>query len=718
MDLNLDYFVNDARRFIIEFQYIIERAPLQVHNSALVFSPRDSFIRKVFSSFMPAWIKILPTVDKYWSNSLQSLESLSSSIAFSHNGRLLASGSYDNSVRLWDSATGSFLGTLEGHSSAVNAVNFSFTGQLASASDDKSIKLWNPKTRKSQGTLTGHSATVTEIRFFPSGQVLASASSDGIMKIWDINERTCQATLETFSGPSHKYPVMNIAPNGRILAFISPHKSISLYNPDSGVLPYLLEGDQSEAHRNRSPRKVVISPNGQWLASGSHESCVMLWHLTTGRRSPTIIRGEDVPLEALIFSPDSYLLTTLSRGGELKIWTLAGHLQCDLRRALTGPSLKITEVIFSPNGRLLAATSLDPTIRLWEIHTRTRGTLRGHSAQISQIAFSPDSRLLASASQDQTIKFWDPLVQFSRGALQNRLGSRFSGGVGDSHTESVIAIACSPDGQLVASGSLDYDIKLWSSEGVLEDTLDKYKGRILGLALSTRGILLAAASDDASVRIWNLHEDTCEKPFKHDGTLKVMTFSANRRLLACGESDAITLWDPIKLCYRGRLGSHPRPIFGMTISPDGELLAAAYTNNTIRLWNIEFEDLVMKIDLQPGQNLSIKLDGSYINASINPHYSLNPEYCLQMDGNSFQMSLSLENTPQMHGIAGSSYAVGFNNAWVTYRGRRVVWLPTKYRPLKLPGRPTIYASNNNTLALGGDSGKVTLFRFRTTNSPF
>ena len=175
---NLNYLVSDARRFIIEFRHIIERAPLQVYTSALVFSLRDSVIRKSFSNPMPAWIETLPTVDNSWSSSLQSIKGLSSpieAIAFSHDGRLLASGSEDNSVRLWDPATGSSLDTLEGHSSAVNAVDISFNGQLASASDDKAIKLWDPMTRTSQGTLTGHTAAVTKIRYFPSGQLLASA---------------------------------------------------------------------------------------------------------------------------------------------------------------------------------------------------------------------------------------------------------------------------------------------------------------------------------------------------------------------------------------------------------------------------------------------------------------------------------------------------------------------------------------------------------------
>ena len=238
----------------------------------------------------------------------------------------------------------------------------------------------------------------------------------------------------------------------------------------------------------------------------------------------------------------------------------------------------------------------------------------------------------------------------------------------ESHARPVTAIACCPDGQLVASGSLDCDIKLWSSEGELKDTLQGHDGHILGLALSTDGSLLASA-DDKTVRIWNLREPTDELLYEHDEPSQVMTFCAKRPLLSCGGSDVITLWDPFKRRRVEKLGSYLRAILGLAFSPSGELLATTHSDNKIRLWDIKHGHLFMKTDFEPGHNLSIKLDGSQVNALIDPHHSLNlDEYRLQIDGSNFQMSLSLDNTPPMHGIAGSSYAIGFNNEWVTYKG--------------------------------------------------
>ena len=139
--------MHDARRFILEFRYIIETAPLQVYESALLFSPEASTVKRLFSEELPGWIERPPMVEKYWTHSLQALEDHSdpvNEVVFSPDGQLLASASDDNTIRLWDPATGTSRGTLEGHSDWVRAVVFSPDGQLlASASDDKTVRLWD-----------------------------------------------------------------------------------------------------------------------------------------------------------------------------------------------------------------------------------------------------------------------------------------------------------------------------------------------------------------------------------------------------------------------------------------------------------------------------------------------------------------------------------------------------------------------------------------------
>ncbi|KAL4735752.1 hypothetical protein BDV11DRAFT_208208 [Aspergillus similis] len=184
--------VHDARRFILKNQHMVETAPLQLYTSGLIFSPGSSLTRRIFNDNLSGWSQ-LPKVEQSWSAEQQTLEGhsyLINSVTFSPDGKQLASGSGDDTVKLWDPNTGELRQTLEGHSASVWSVTFSPDGeQLASASSDKTIKLWDPTTGELQQTLEGHSASQ-----------LASGSYDNTIKLWDPTTGELQQTLE---GHSH-----------------------------------------------------------------------------------------------------------------------------------------------------------------------------------------------------------------------------------------------------------------------------------------------------------------------------------------------------------------------------------------------------------------------------------------------------------------------------------------------------------------------------------
>jgi WD40 repeat protein len=144
--------VYDAKRFVLRYGWILEQAPLQIHSSAIIFSPKKNKVREHFLTQIPIWISVLPEVEERWGACQLILEGhleMVSVVVFSPDGQLLASGSDDNTVRLWDPATGEPRGTLAGHSHSVSAVVFSPDGQLlASRSDDNTARLWNIKTKE------------------------------------------------------------------------------------------------------------------------------------------------------------------------------------------------------------------------------------------------------------------------------------------------------------------------------------------------------------------------------------------------------------------------------------------------------------------------------------------------------------------------------------------------------------------------------------------
>ncbi|MEG4071379.1 AAA-like domain-containing protein, partial [Microcoleus sp. Pol14D4] len=291
-------------------------------------------------------------------NSLQRHSKSVNSVAFSRDGKTLASASDDNTIKLWNLQTQTEIKTLTGHSNEVYSVVFSPDGKtLASASKDKTIKLWNLQTQTEIKTLTGHSNAVYSVAFSPDGLTLASASSDKTIKLWNLQTQT---EIKTLTGHSN-----------------------AVYS-------------------------VAFSPDGLTLASASSDKTIKLWNLQTQTEIKTLT-GHSSAVYSVAFSPDGLTLASASDDKTIKLWNL--QTQTELK-TLTGHSSSVYSVAFSRDGLTLASASSDKTIKLWNLQTQTAiKTLTGHSNSVWSVAISPDGLTLASASSDKTIKLWNLQTQ-------------------------------------------------------------------------------------------------------------------------------------------------------------------------------------------------------------------------------------------------------------------------------------------------------------------
>jgi len=452
------------------------------------------------------------------------------SVAFSPDGKILASCSADGTVRLWDLATHRQIGrSLTGHTGPVLSVAFSPDGKtLASGGADHTVRLWDLATHRQIGTpLYGHTGAVTSVAFRPAGQTLASGSDDGTVRLWNL------ATGRQIGTP--------------------------LYGHAGAVT------------------SVAFSPGGKTLASGSDNGTVRLWNLAIGRQ----IGGPlTAAIESVAFSPGGQTVASGSADGTIRLWNLASHRQ--IGRPLTGGIGTVLSVAFSPGGMTLASGSADDTIRLWNLATgRQIGTpLYGHTGAVTSVAFSPNGKTLASGSDDGTVRLWNL-------ASHRQIGRPLTGGIG-----TVLSVAFSPNGKTLASGREDGTVGLWNvaTHRQIGTPLYGHTGAVTSVAFSPNGKTLASGSADGTVRLWDpaTHREI-GTPLAVGSPADSVAFGPGGMTLATGGADGtVRLSDATTGRQIGTLYGHSGPVTSVAFSPGGMTLASGSADGTIRAWNVTY----------------------------------------------------------------------------------------------------------------------------------
>ncbi len=522
-------------------------------------------------------------------------------VAFSRDGSTLATGSLDKTVQLWnvtDPARPTPLGApLTGHTNYVNAVAFSPDGRtLATGSTDKTVRLWNvtdPARPIPLGPpLTGHTNAVLALAFRPDGRTLASGSYDETLRLWNVTDPAAPTPLGTplagHTGPVH---AVAFSADGHTLASGSYDHTARLWNVTDPAAPTPL-GTPLAGHTN-VVLAVAFSPDGHTLATGSTDHTARLWNVTN-RAQPTPVgsplTGHTNWVYAVAFNPDGRTLATGSTDHTIRLWNIPSAL-------MTGHTSTVLAAAFSPDGRTLATASADRTVRLWNVTDPARPIplgqpLIGHTDYVYAVAFSRDGRTLATGSYDQTVRLWnvtDPAAPIPLG--QPLIG----------HTDYVYAVAFSRDGRTLVTGSKDRTVRLWNvtdpaQPTPLDQPLTSHTDSVLAAAFSPDGRILATGSADRTVRLWNMTDPAHPTPLGspltgHTNSVYAVAFSRDGRTLATGSYDQnVRLWnvtDPARpTSLGGPLIGHTGPVYAVAFSRDGHTLATGSYDQNVRLWNV------------------------------------------------------------------------------------------------------------------------------------
>lgn len=526
-------------------------------------------------------------------------------LAFSPDGQRLASASGgffqergSCELFLWELATWKKT-ILEGHTVWLLAVAFSLDGKLlASASLDGTVGLWDVGTRTAITMLRGHRGPVFGVAFSQDSKSLFTAGEDGTVRHWDVG--TCQEISQPFQ---HELPVwfVAVAPDARTIATACTDNHLRLWDTTSRQLRQLR---YSPGERVMAP---AFSPDGRLLAFGTGNN-IRIWDFAA-ERERTVLRGSAGIIRSLRFTRDGRELFSASEFDRPMVWTLD---RPEKLTTLRGFREGIRSMMVSPDQKLLLVGSGDfiepersAEVLVFDLASQKPALPPlNHPAAVNSLSMSADGNLLATGCQDRSVRVF--------GMPEGRL-LRTLTNAANNKTDSLLF---SPDGRtLVTCGGSPEQVAVWdTATWQSKSLLSELPGGPQGCAFSPDGTLLVTPMVGAWAIVWDMPSGTTNQPLKLDKPARGAAFSWDGTMLALFTYFDIHLfevkgWRPVET-----LRGHQHVLNQVTFAPDGKTLASVGIEGALRLWSVPARAEVAALydHLDSAQTVAFTADGQWL----------------------------------------------------------------------------------------------------------